>query len=212
MSSLKQIVDTRIDNYSPMVQLSVRDSETKQPVVASIVVEGIKDVSAAYYGTDVLATVTKSGKASIHCDAKGYFFTDKIETLSTKDKQEIIIYLDPISKGKSLQLDEIEFRAGTDEFTESALPKLIRLRDFMAMNAEISVEIHGHVYATGPNTPSSQKMSEDRAKSVMRYLVENGIQKDRLSTKGFGNTKPIFAQPKNEREIQSNRRVEILVK
>jgi outer membrane protein OmpA-like peptidoglycan-associated protein len=208
----KQIVDTRVDNYSPMVHISVRDAETKQPIVASVVVEGVKDVTAAYYGTDILATVTRSGKASIKCDAKGYFFIDKIESLTNKYKQEITIYMDPIDKGKSFQLDEIEFRAGTDQFTDGALPKLIRLRDFMAMNAEIAIEIHGHVYAVGPNTPSSQRMSDERAKSVMRYLIENGIQKDRLSTKGFGNSKPIYPKPKNEQEIQANRRVEVMVK
>jgi outer membrane protein OmpA-like peptidoglycan-associated protein len=195
-----------------MVHISVRDAETKQPIVASVVVEGVKDVTAAYYGTDILATVTRSGKASIKCDAKGYFFIDKIESLTNKDKQEITIYMDPIGKGKSFQLDEIEFRAGTDLFTDGALPKLIRLRDFMAMNAEIAIEIHGHVYAIGPNTPSSQRMSDERAKSVMRYLIENGIQKDRLSTKGFGNSKPIYPKPKNEQEIQANRRVEVMVK
>ncbi len=208
----KQIVDTRIDKYSPMVHISVRDSVTKQPIVASVVVEGVKDVTAAYYGTDILATVTRSGKASIKCDAKGYFFIDKIESLTNKDKQEITIFMDPIGKGKSFQLDEIEFRAGTDQFTDGALPKLIRLRDFMAMNAEIGIEIHGHVYAVGPNTPASQRMSDERAKSVMRYLIENGIQKDRLSTKGFGNTRPIYSKPKNEQEIQANRRVEVVVK
>jgi len=208
----KQTVDTRVDKYSPMVHIAVRDAVTKQPVVASVVVEGVKDVTAAYYGTDILATVTRSGKASIKCDAKGYFFIDKIESLTNKDKQEITIYMDPIGKGKSFQLDEIEFRAGTDQFTDGALPKLIRLRDFMAMNAEIGIEIHGHVYAVGPNTPSSQRMSDERAKSVMRYLIENGIQKDRLSTKGFGNTRPIYPKPKNEQEIQANRRVEVMVK
>jgi outer membrane protein OmpA-like peptidoglycan-associated protein len=208
----KQIVDTRVDNYSPMVHIAVRDAITKQPIVASVVVEGVKDVTAAYYGTDILATVTRSGKASIKCDAKGYFFIDKIESLTNKDKQEITIYMDPIGKGKSFQLDEIEFRAGTDLFTDGALPKLIRLRDFMAMNAEIAIEIHGHVYAVGPNTPSNQRMSDERAKSVMRYLIENGIQKDRLSTKGFGNSKPIYPKPKNEQEIQANRRVEVMVK
>jgi outer membrane protein OmpA-like peptidoglycan-associated protein len=55
-------------------------------------------------------------------------------------------------------------------------------------------------------------MSDERAKSVMRYLIENGIQKDRLSTKGFGNSKPIYPKPKNEQEIQANRRVEVMVK
>jgi outer membrane protein OmpA-like peptidoglycan-associated protein len=208
----KQIVDTRIDGYSPMIQISVRNAVTKEPVLASIVVEGVKDVTAAYYGTDVLATVTRVGKAKIQCDAKGYFFVDKIEPLTNKDKQEIVVLMEPIGKGKSLQLEEIEFQPGTSDIQESSEIRLTRLRDFMAMNAEINIEIQGHVFAAGTNTVNSQRMSEDRAKSVMRYLIANGIAKDRMSAVGFGNTKPIYKEPKNDRQEQANRRVEIKVK
>ena len=208
----KQIVDTRIDRYSPMVQISIRNAVTNEPVLASIVVEGVKDVTAAYYGTDVLATVTRGGKAKIQCDAKGYFFVDKIEPLTNKDKQEIIVLMEPIGKGKSLQIEEIEFQPGTSDILQGSESRLTRLRDFMAMNAEINIEIQGHVFAVGTNTVNSQRMSEDRAQSVMRYLIANGIAKDRMSAVGFGNTKPIYKEPKNERQEQANRRVEIKVK
>jgi len=54
----------------------------------------------------------------------------------------------------------------------------------------------------------NQKLSEDRAKSVVEYLIAKGIDKSRLSWKGFGDTKPIVPNAQTEAEHQQNRRTE----
>ena len=82
----------------------------------------------------------------------------------------------------------------------------------MALNADINVEIQGHVFSIGENNVANQKMSEARAKRVVNYLVDNGISKERMVAVGYGNTKPIYPDPKLSQEEQANRRVEILVK
>ena len=51
------------------------------------------------------------------------------------------------------------------------------------------------------------KLSDARAKAVMKYLVDHGIEKDRLTAKGFGSTKPI-ADNATEEGKEKNRRVE----
>jgi outer membrane protein OmpA-like peptidoglycan-associated protein len=61
------------------------------------------------------------------------------------------------------------------------------------------------------NSLSGQKLSEARALRVYNYLILNGISKTRMTTKGFGNTKPIFPNPKLSIEEQMNRRVEIKI-
>jgi outer membrane protein OmpA-like peptidoglycan-associated protein len=119
--------------------------------------------------------------------------------------------MEPLGEGKSMQIDEIEFVPGSSEFLSTAEPKLRRLKDFLALNASVKVEIQGHVHATGENTFAAQKLSEARAKRVLNYLVENGISKDRLTAVGFGNTKPIYPEAKFAYEEQANRRVEIKV-
>ena len=55
-------------------------------------------------------------------------------------------------------------------------------------------------------------LSGQRAKAIRNFLTGNGIDKSRLSYKGFGSTQPIYPIPeKNEAERAANRRVEILI-
>ena len=78
------------------------------------------------------------------------------------------------------------------------------------LNSEIRVEIQGHV--NGPNMENShamQRLSEKRAKAVYNYLTDNGIDKDRLQHRGFGNTQMVDEHPKSVEDEEKNRRVEI---
>ncbi len=120
------------------------------------------------------------------------------------------VHFQPIQR-KSLQLDNIDFIIGTTNYTPESEPKLRRLKEFLALNAGIKIEIQGHVNETGQSSFDGQQISEARAKRVKKYLVENGINKDRLTTVGLGNTKPIYTNPKLASEEQANRRVEIKI-
>lgn len=206
-----KLMDLRTDKKESGLNILVRDYETGKPVIANITVSGIKDITAAYQGSDFRFSIEKSGKVQLKIDAEGYFFVDREEPVSANTETEIVVWIEPLGEGKSMQIDEIEFFPGSSEFLQSAEPKLRRLRDFLALNAGIKVEIQGHVHSNGENTFEAQKLSEARAKRVYHYLVENGIDKNRLTTVGYGNTKPIFPNAKFASEEQSNRRVEIKV-
>lgn len=211
-SNESKIIDSRNDEFAPTLSIIVRDAETNDPINANITIEGVKDMAALYRGSDLYFNITKNCKIQLKCDAEGYFFVDKEISLNATTSQEIILNMERISKGKSMQIEEIEFKPGTSEFMVGSEGKLRRLKDFMALNADINIEIQGHVYATGENGFASQKLSEARAKRVMIFLIENGISKDRMIAVGYGNTKPIYPEAKLAYEEQANRRVEILVK
>jgi outer membrane protein OmpA-like peptidoglycan-associated protein len=206
-----KIMDLRADKTTDALSILIRDVETGNPVIANMTLTGIKNMTALYSGSDFFITVEKSGKIQLKIDAEGYFFVDREEPVSAGSDNEIVVWMEPLGEGKSMQIDEIEFVPGSSEFLPTAEPKLKRLKDFLALNAAVKIEIQGHVHATGENTLAGQKLSEARAKRVMIYLIENGIDKNRLTTVGYGNTKPIFPEAKFAYEEQANRRVEIKV-
>ena len=211
-SILSKINDQRSNKEIPGLNIMVRDVTTGNPVVTDLRIEGFRNISALYSGSDFLFNIEKSGKISVKCDAPGYFFADREESLSKDTDHEIVVWLEPLGTGKSVQLDDIEFKAGTSEFMPGAEARLRRLKDFLALNAGIEIEIQGHVQLLGENTFSAQKISEARAKKVMNYLIDNGISKDRMVAKGYGNTMPVYAEPKFAYEEQANRRVEIKIR
>jgi outer membrane protein OmpA-like peptidoglycan-associated protein len=206
-----KLVDQRSDKSKPTFSILVRDVETGNPIVADVVISGLKSISSFYQGSDFFFNVEKSGKIAVRIDAHGYFFADREEPVSFGSDHELVIWLEPIGEGKSVQIDEIEFMPGTSEFLPSSEPKLKRLKDFLALNSGIKVEIQGHVQEKGENSFAGQKISEARAKRVLNYLVENGIDKKRLTSKGYGNTMPVYPDPKFAYEEQANRRVEIKI-
>ncbi len=209
-----KLIDVRTAKNESALKVLIRDYETGKPVISNMTITGIKGVkgiTAAYQGSDFLFSIERSGKVQLKVDAEGYFFIDREEPVSANTETEIVVWIEPLGEGKSMQIDEIEFLPGTSDFLQSAEPKLRRLKDFLALNAGVRIEIQGHVHSNGDNTFEAQKLSEARAKRVYNYLVENGIDKNRLVTVGYGNTNPLFPNAKFASEEQANRRVEIKV-
>lgn len=207
-----KIIDQRSDEFAPSFSITVRDEETNEPIIANLTIEGSKDMTALYSGSDIFLNVIRSGRIYIKCDAEGYFFVDKEVELVANTEQTVNLKMQRLKKGSSLQIEEIEFKPGTSEFMTGSEGKLSRLKDFMASNADINIEIQGHVYAVGENSLSAQKLSEARAKRVLMYLADHGIERNRMTAVGYGNTKPIYPNAKLAYEEQANRRVEIVVK
>lgn len=211
VKSQSKIVDFREDDFTPSVHVSIRDVATGLPVISSLVVEGSKTVEGMYIGSDFYYVVERMSNVVIRCDAKGYFFEDREVRMPANEDLDVTFWLEPLDQGKSLQLEEIEFHPGTSEFMPSSYTKLKRLKDFMALNSEVKVEIQGHVFSQKGFSLVGQIMSEARAKRVYNYLVENGINKERMTTVGKGSKEPIYPNPKFSYEEQMNRRVEIVI-
>lgn len=90
---------------------------------------------------------------------------------------------------------------------KAELDKLVKLVSSDYRDSKLSVA--GHTDATGA-AEYNQGLSEKRAISVKDYLVSQGVSASRLTTKGFGQTKPVA--PNNTLEgRQKNRRVEITI-
>lgn len=116
-------------------------------------------------------------------------------------------YVYKIEKDSSLTIENLRFESGSDRILPSSFKDLELVLEYLNENENRKMEIIGHTDNVGSSS-SNQKLSEQRAKSVYKYFVENKISKTRISYIGKGETSPIA---NNETSIgkRTNRRVEI---
>lgn len=206
-----KVVDRRYDDFGTTLAFKVFEKGSLMPLIVNIAFEGDKNLDGIYVGSEFYFNNEHNCDLTVKCNAEGYFFHDSTYRIKAFEDNEISIYLERISSGKKMLIANIEFVPGTSEITKASYPNLRRLHEFLALNADINVQIQGHVFALGDNSMAAQRISEARAKRVMKYLIDNGIDKSRLTAVGFGNTKPIYEEPTHYYEEQANRRVEIEV-
>lgn len=107
--------------------------------------------------------------------------------------------------GKTLILKNLNFEGGTPILLPESEPVLKELLQLLKDNPTLEIEIGGHV-CCGPDLPLSQA----RAKRVWGYLVGYGINKNRMTYKGYSFDKPLNNE-RTEEEKSLNRRVEITI-
>ena len=111
--------------------------------------------------------------------------------------------------GEKLKMDNLNFRINTFIVNPESKGKMFELLLVLQKNPNLKVEIHGHLCCQPIDRVD---LSTQRAKSIYNFLVNNDIDKNRLSYKGFGSTIPIYPLPeKDEPQRAANRRVEILI-
>lgn len=211
-ASLKIIEDLRTDVSKPTFEIKIRDAKTKLPVESRIIISESKNFNALYTASDIY--VNRSGylKFKMKIDAPGYFFKDVHINIRDEEQKELTVYLDPLEKNQQIELEGIQFLPQSTTFTQQAKPKLRRLRDFLALNKDVHIEIQGHVHRIGKNNWKSKRVSKKRAKKVKDYLIQNGIEGSRMTLKGYGNSKMKYPEPENDDQRSANRRVEIKIK
>lgn len=102
------------------------------------------------------------------------------------------------------------FKTGESKLTTGALIDLNKVADALTSTApDQAIVVEGHTDNQGA-AGKNQTLSQDRAQSVVDYLVSRGVAKDRISAKGIGQDRPIADNKTNEGRTQ-NRRVEIIV-
>jgi len=118
-----------------------------------------------------------------------------------------------ITKEEQAKLKEyakvIYFKVNSAEFTKKTYPVLEAIIAIMKKYPASNFRIEGHTDSTGSDE-YNMKLSQRRADAVKSYLVEHGISADRLTAKGYGETKPI-ASNKTASGRAKNRRVEIIL-
>ena len=205
------IKDHRTDDVKTDLIVRLRDRSTGLPANAQLIIEDSREKNGLYMGTDFIFTLGKRTNIKMKIDAPGYFFRDEELSLEGDRSEEMIIWLEPAAPGKKIELEGIQFNMGSSDFANGADQKLRRLKDFMSLNSEIHIQIEGHVHSTGENSFAGKRLSAARAKQVMDYLEESGIDSKRMEAVGFGNEFMLYPEPKFTWQEQANRRVEVKI-
>lgn len=106
-------------------------------------------------------------------------------------------------------LKTVNFKVGSSELLPESYAELDSLVTKLMLEPNKKVKLEGHTDNIGIEE-NLLKLSQDRVKKVKSYLVTKGIKQDRISTIGFGGSKPV-ADNTNEVTRKLNRRVEAVI-
>ncbi|QMW01284.1 OmpA family protein [Spirosoma foliorum] len=196
----------------------VSDAKNKRPVTATIDYQ----LSSSKQSIDSVQSFASTGayrmslqKGQVYtyiASARGYQSTSGVLDLSkTAGGQKLTrdISLTPLAVGDKVTLKNIYFEMSKSDLLSASFAELDKLVSMMQDNPNMSIRLEGHTDIIGDHDKNLQ-LSRDRVIACQRYLVQKGIDIDRIQTIGYGDTRPILTKGTDE-ERKVNRRVEFVI-
>lgn len=223
-TSFKDSLDVEEDNIEALTKndtLLLNDSylslyliEKTEEGTEEFFIKRIKTDGRANYFFDV----EQGNDYKIVAECDGYFnnqfiFTTKTITSSDTIHQPVELKRIPIT---AIVLNNIYYEFDKATLTDEAKTTIdTTILKILRDNPKLIVEISSHTDSKG-NDDYNLKLSQKRAESVVKYLIENGIDEKRLIAKGYGETRPIAPNTNpdgsdNPEGRQMNRRTEFKV-
>jgi outer membrane protein OmpA-like peptidoglycan-associated protein len=106
-------------------------------------------------------------------------------------------------------MSDVLFDTGQYTLKPGAREKLAKVAGILLAYPGLNIEVDGYTDNVGGDA-MNQTLSENRAGAVLKYLVEEGVTSNSVSSKGYGNSLPV-ATNDNAAGRQENRRVELVV-
>ncbi len=136
--------------------------------------------------------------------------TDKAAMRTRLSEQlNMILQTRDSARGLIVSMSDVLFDTGRFSLKPGAREKLAKVAGILLAYPGLNIAVGGYTDNVGGDD-MNQRLSENRAGSVRDYLVQQGVETDSVSAKGFGNTSPV-ASNDNSAGRQQNRRVELLV-
>lgn len=153
---------------------------------------------------------TRDGNTPLH---GAYYYVDDVSVVciepETIESEQEVAEVEVPEVGEVVLLENIYFAVDKSEVLQQSYNELVKLKEMLEKNPEMAIELRGHTDNQG-TIEHNQQLSEKRAKAVVDHLVSMGIDKERLSWKGFGKSDPV-ADNNTVEGRQKNRRVEYKV-
>jgi outer membrane protein OmpA-like peptidoglycan-associated protein len=203
-----------------LVSGNVYNKKTNEPLGASLTYETLPDGTEA--GNGVSNSMDGSFKIVLPYD-KNYlikatadkFFAQSenlnLDSLIKAGYKEIHkdLYLVPIEIGQVVRLNNVFFDFDKWDLRPESFVELDRVVKLLTENPAIEIEMSAHTDSRGSDEYNF-KLSDNRARSVMEYIVSKGIAASRITSHGYGETQPVATNETDEGR-QLNRRVEFKI-
>lgn len=212
-----KLLERERPNPVVLVTGNVYNIKTSQPLTASLVYETLPDGVEA--GNGLSSPLDGSFKIvlpydknySIRASADHFFAISEnlnLDSLVKAGYKEIHkdLYLAPIEIGQIVRLNNVFFDFDKWDLRPESFVELNRVVELLKQNPSIVIEMSAHTDSYGSDDYNF-RLSDERARSVMQYILSQGIAASRISSKGYGETKPVAANDTDENR-QLNRRVE----
>ncbi len=197
----------------------VYDNSTRQALCAQIELIDLESnhtvsrIESCWEPGEFLMCLPIGKEYAFNVSKEGYLFHSENFALKqlrkAEDPIQLEISLSAIEIGKATVLRNIFFETGKFTLLSQSKTELDKLIDFLANNPQVKIEIGGHTDSVG-SAGMNLELSENRAKAVYNYLVENGVEQGRLSFHGYGFTVPV-ASNETEEGRAKNRRTEFKI-
>jgi outer membrane protein OmpA-like peptidoglycan-associated protein/tetratricopeptide (TPR) repeat protein len=199
---------------SRYIRGTVYDAKTKEKLGASVDLYNLTNktiqssVKSDPRNGKYLFVLNEGSNYALNVNKEGYLFQSLAFDYSTGTGENVTvdIYLEKAEKGSKVVLNNIFFDTDKWDLKGDSKTELDLVMKYLQTNPKIKVQISGHTDDIGDKT-YNQKLSEQRAASVVQYLIDEGIPKEQLDTKGFGEAKPQVPNSSPENKAK-NRRIE----
>jgi outer membrane protein OmpA-like peptidoglycan-associated protein len=164
-------------------------------------------VDEIYYYIDDVVLIEETSSYKCPCNTSRCVL--QLEPLAdTAVPPEDDIFINP-KVGQKIILRNIQFETAKWTLLDESFETLDSLVELMLRFPAMKVEISGHTDNKG-NKRANETLSLNRANAVIRFLTDNGIEAERLESKGYGQDLPIDSNETEEGRL-NNRRVEFVI-
>ena len=193
----------------------VIDAITKEPIKAAIeiILNETGKIYTSFHSNSAtgkfLLALPAGADYGISVTADTYLFHSENFDLPNGDGFNMVnkdIELKKIKVGSNITLKNVFFNTGKSEVKKDSYTELDRLIDLLSDIPSLKIEISGHTDNVGSES-FNELLSKRRADAVVNFLVGKGVDKKRLSAKGYGQSRPVGSNYTEEGRA-SNRRTE----
>lgn len=200
----EEITQTKLEVHVKNLSIlkgKVLDAETKKPLLSAVEMsDNTKGTLVSEFKTDAetgkfLISLPAGKNYGIAVKSEGYLFHSEnfdIPADAGYQEYEKVILMKKVKVGESIVLRNIFFDLDKYSLKDESKTELDRLLELLENNPTLEIEISGHTDTQG-SAAYNQKLSEDRAKAVVDYLVAFGIARERFEYKGYGESKPMIS-------------------